>query len=110
MFIIIYSFRYIQMEDKKAEVTAPLLAGAVVEGAPEPEKPREILKKDPLSRQQINQAKMDIEDIHPLRDRAKFDHILPFLKCFRRWVKKEPSFDHGLRKTLLAEIGGRREK
>ena len=105
-------------ENKKAEGAEPLLPqeGAVavvafdgVEAAPEPEV-KKLPKKDPLSRQQINQAKMDIEDLHPLRERAKFDHILPFLRCCRRWIKKEPSFDHGLRKTLLAEIGGRREK
>jgi len=55
---------------------------------------------------------MDIEDLHPLRARAEFDHIVPFLKCCRRYkcCKPTPSFGHGLRKTLLAEIGGLTEK
>jgi hypothetical protein len=35
---------------------------------------------DPLSKQQINQAMMDIEDNHPLRERAHLIHILPFCK------------------------------
>jgi len=59
---------------------------------------------DPLTRQQVNQALMDIEDIHPLRSRVKFDHILPVLKIFRKCIKKKPDFKHSLRKTLLDEM------
>lgn len=47
---------------------------------------------------------MDIEDLHPLRDRAKFDHILPVLSFFRKCKKKKPDFKHALRKTLLEEM------
>jgi len=47
---------------------------------------------------------MDIEDLHPLRDRAKFDHILPSLSCLRKCKKKKPDFKHALRKTLLEEM------
>lgn len=48
---------------------------------------------------------MDIEDIHPLRSRAKFDHIVPALKCFRYCCKRKPDFNHALRKTLLKDLG-----
>ena len=41
--------------------------------------------KDVLTRQQINQCIMDIQDIHPLRNRAKFEHIVPPLKFLRKW-------------------------
>ena len=47
---------------------------------------------------------MDIEDLHPLRDRAKVDHILPSLSCLRKCKKKKPDFKHALRKTLLEEM------
>ena len=47
---------------------------------------------------------MDIEDIHPLRSRAKFDHIVPALACFRRCCKAKPDFNHALRKTLLKDM------
>jgi hypothetical protein len=59
---------------------------------------------DPLTRQQVNQALMDIEDLHPLRSRVKFDHIVPALKIFRSCIKKKPDFKHALRKTLLDEM------
>jgi len=64
----------------------------------------EYEKPDVLTRQQINQALMDIEDMHPLRSRAKFEHILPSLKIFRTCIKKKPDFKHALRKTLLEEM------
>ena len=39
---------------------------------------------DVLSRQQINQSMMDIEDLHPLQKIAKKHHILPCLKTCRK--------------------------
>eukprot|EP00355_Strombidium_rassoulzadegani_P007408 CAMPEP_0168620868 /NCGR_PEP_ID=MMETSP0449_2-20121227/7377_1 /TAXON_ID=1082188 /ORGANISM="Strombidium rassoulzadegani, Strain ras09" /LENGTH=1171 /DNA_ID=CAMNT_0008661923 /DNA_START=74 /DNA_END=3586 /DNA_ORIENTATION=+ len=48
---------------------------------------------------------MDIEDIHPLRARAKLDHIIPALQVFRRCRKPKKDFKHSLRKTLLEEMG-----
>lgn len=49
---------------------------------------------------------MDIEDIHPLRELSKFDHIWPRLRCCRRFrcCRAEPNFKVGLRKTLLKEL------
>ena len=47
---------------------------------------------------------MDIEDMHPLRTRAKFEHIVPSCACFRKCLKKKPDFKHSLRKTLLGEM------
>jgi len=57
-----------------------------------------------LTRQQVNQALMDIEDMHPLRSKAKFEHILPAFSCLRRCIKKKPDFKHSLRATLLKEM------
>ena len=59
---------------------------------------------DICTRQQINQAIKDVEDMHPLRTRAKFEHIVPSLSIFRRCIKKKPDFKHSLRQTLLAEM------
>jgi hypothetical protein len=48
---------------------------------------------------------MDVEDLHPMRRRAKLDMILPFLKPFRHCRKTpKPDFRHALRKTLLEEM------
>ncbi len=47
---------------------------------------------------------MDIEDIHPLRQKAKLDHVIPPLQIFRRCRKPKPDFRHALRKTLLEEM------
>ena len=49
---------------------------------------------------------MDIEDIHPLKELAKFDNIWPRLKCCRKYkcCKPKPDFKYGLRKTLLKEM------
>lgn len=59
---------------------------------------------DPLSRQQVNQCLMDIEDTHPLRHRARLDDIIPFLRVFRKCFKKRPDFNHALRQSLLEEM------
>jgi hypothetical protein len=49
---------------------------------------------------------MTIEDMHPLRERAKLHHIVPEFKvcvdCCRK--KQKRSFKHSLRKTLLEEM------
>lgn len=48
---------------------------------------------------------MDIEDMHPMRTKAKLDIIYPFLRVFRRCRRnQQPDFRHGLRKTLLEEM------
>ena len=57
-----------------------------------------------LTRQQINQCKLDIADNHPLRARAKFDHIVPVLKVLRRCFKKQPDFKHSLRTAIHREM------
>jgi hypothetical protein len=62
-------------------------------------------EKDLLTRQQINQALMDIQDIHPLMHRTKFEHIVPGLKFMRRCIKKKPDFQHGLRSSILKKMG-----
>jgi len=46
---------------------------------------------------------MDIEDIHPLMNRAKAQHILP---CLRHCMgEPKPEFTDQLRIVLLAELG-----
>jgi len=47
---------------------------------------------------------MDVEDLHPLRDRVKYFHICPPLKHFKKCFKKKPNFKHALRKTILEEM------
>jgi hypothetical protein len=58
--------------------------------------------EDILTRQQINQCLMDIEDIHPMR-KCKMYEIFPFLKpCMK---KKKVEFEDGLRIAMMNEIG-----
>lgn len=65
---------------------------------------RELEEPDVLSTQQVNQALMDIEDIHPLRNRVKFYHILPCLSvCKGKNAGKD--FDFELRRAMLSEMG-----
>jgi len=45
---------------------------------------------------------MDIDDLHPLRDRVHYFHILPCLKICKR--KQKPNFDFQLRSVLLDEM------
>jgi hypothetical protein len=47
---------------------------------------------------------MEIEDIHPMRHMARMDHILPFLKPFRKCRKQKKEFHHALRESLLADM------
>ena len=101
-----------ETEMKNMAINEPLLGSADGDAQAEVKEEKKPAGKTVLTRQQINQALMDIEDLHPLRERAEFDHIVPFLKCCRRFkcCKPEPNFNHGLRKSLLAEIGGLTEK
>ena len=49
---------------------------------------------------------MTIEEMHPLRERAKLQHIIPEFKvCVDCCQKKQrKNFKHNLRKTLLEEM------
>ena len=45
---------------------------------------------------------MDIEDIHPLRERVDLEHITPILTwCFK---KKKSDYKMNLRRTLMQEL------
>jgi len=48
---------------------------------------------------------MDIEDQHPLRERAKLVHILDFCGYCLSYQKKKPNFKFALRQSLMAEMG-----
>ena len=57
--------------------------------------------KIPLTRQQINQCRMDIEDAYPLRSMVEAPMILPlFNKCF----KKKRNFRLELKSALLKKL------
>ena len=73
-------------------------------GYKEYEEIKEYEKPDVVTRQQINQALMDIEDTHPLKSKAKLEHIIPAFACFKRYMKRKPDFNHALRCTLLKEL------
>jgi hypothetical protein len=47
---------------------------------------------------------MDIEAMHPLRSKAKFEHIVPIFQCFRRCIKRKLDYRQSLRITLLKEM------
>jgi len=60
--------------------------------------------KDVLTRQQVNNALMTIEDMHPMRDRANIEHVIPFIKmCLCK--KRKPDFKHAMRAVMLDEMG-----
>lgn len=59
---------------------------------------------DTLSRQQINQCLMDIQDMHPIADLARYYHIVPCLKPLERCKKKKKNFNHELRKVIIADM------
>lgn len=65
---------------------------------------RQREEPDVLSKQQINQNLMDIEDQHPLRDRAKLVHILDFCGYCLSYQTKKPNFRFALRQSLMAEM------
>ena len=46
---------------------------------------------------------MDIEDIHPLREKVELEHITPILTwCFK---SKKREFKYNLRQAMLHELG-----
>jgi len=65
---------------------------------------REREQPDKLSRQQVNQALMEIEDLHPLRDRARLGHVLPCLTPCLRFIKVKPNFRHAVRMSIMSEM------
>lgn len=66
---------------------------------------REREAADRLTKHQVNQCLMDIQDIHPLKDMIKWKHIIPgCAPCFKCCCKKKPNFRHALRKSLMAEM------
>ena len=48
---------------------------------------------------------MDIEDNHPLQDRAHLIHILPFCKPCLMMKQSKPNFKHALRMSLMQDMG-----
>jgi hypothetical protein len=71
----------------------------------DPSKREHVTNMTPLSRQQINQCKMEIEDVHPLREKHVTD-ILPPMKCFQLCgcFKKKKSLRDALRVALVNEL------
>lgn len=60
---------------------------------------------DVLTRQQVNQCLMEIEDIHPLRQKAFFcKDVIPFLSCFHTKEDERADFRNALRKSLMADL------
>ena len=85
----------------KKNVQEPLLLEGGDENSPlvAAEKPAD---DGVLTRQQINQCMMDIEDNHPLYEIAKFPHILP---AFQRCMKlPKPDFKTSLKMAILKEM------
>lgn len=68
-------------------------------------KNRKREEPDVLTKQQINQGLMDIEDMMPLRDLAKWRHILPCCKCFCGKANTNPRFQDSIKGTLRAAMG-----
>jgi len=65
-------------------------------------------KPDALTRHQVNQCLMDIEDNHPLRERVHYEHIMPLCKLCKK--DRIPGFKTSLRYTILAEMGIKKPK
>lgn len=66
---------------------------------------REREAADVLTKQQVNQCLMDIQDNHPLRERVKCKHILPCCApVFKLCKAKKPNFRHALRKAIMSEM------
>ena len=47
---------------------------------------------------------MDVQDMHPIAELAKFYHIIPCLKPLEKCRKKKPNFVHSLREAILREM------
>ena len=45
---------------------------------------------------------MDIQDMHPIAELAKYYHIVPCLKCLNR--KRKQNFAHALRESILIDM------
>jgi hypothetical protein len=43
--------------------------------------------------------------MHPIASLAKYHHIMPCLKPFKRCSKGKPSFDHSMRESILKDMG-----
>jgi len=59
---------------------------------------------DVLTRQQVNQALLDMEKMHPLKSHAKFYHIVPAFACFKSCFKDKKNLKHSLKTVLLKEM------
>ena len=64
-----------------------------------------VEKPEPLSRQQINQCLMEVEDIHPFRS-VHFTDVLPFLKVFHYvgGCKKKPDLRYAMKRAIIDEL------
>lgn len=82
----------------KKKITEPLL----LEGGDEPEEAPKEYVPIPLTRQQINQCIMEIQDIHPLKNKVYIEHICPI---FRPCCKQRSNFRQEIRLTILKELG-----
>ena len=68
--------------------------------------PERLEKPDPLSRQQVNQCLMDIDDLQPLKKRVKIEHICPCLQFFQKLCcrPRRPEFRQVLRAVMTEEL------
>lgn len=62
-------------------------------------------ENDILTRQQVNQCLMDIEDAHPLRREALLEDVWPCLRFVLFYKKQKPDFRKALRNCLHKELG-----
>jgi hypothetical protein len=79
----------------------PLLEGGDTN---EPGADRTREKPDKCTKQQINQALMDLEDLHPLRNIVKSHHILPCLKKWKGKKGRDENFAFNLRVAILGQM------
>lgn len=90
----------------EGNIQEPLLNG---EADGRPSKPKKWAEPDVLSRQQINQCRMDIEDMHPLyyKTRGQFwQFVVPCFCC--QGKKAEPDFAAALRMAMLEDMSIKR--
>lgn len=68
--------------------------------------PERLEKPEPLTRQQVNQCLMDIDDFQPLKKRVKIEHICPCLQVFQRLCcrPRRPEFRQVLRAVMTEEL------
>jgi hypothetical protein len=66
------------------------------------EEEKDVWKKaDVLTPKQIKHCLREIEDLHPLRDKVQFSHIVPVCK---KCIPTKPNFRDELRKCILSEL------